>query len=228
MALPPTENVVPENLLAEHAVKYEISIKCLEQIDGGNQSISIDQNAFSSSRKFAEIVKISSCDATDLHLLFTQNFEKLRIISFHSITNAHLIDWQSFPSTLPKLTSFEIINSQGLDQWKEFPDIKQKIKSINLSGNEIGDATMDQILQWIAHSPSLDSLEFLSLEKNALTEIPHQLEYFYNLKKIILTGNPLNQTIRSSSINIPYQITEFSLNSCGITAFEPRAFQGFV
>ena len=203
LAISQADMHLPSNLLADHYVLNEINIECLEK---EIKNFKIDSNAFSSSRNFLKVFKVSLCDISGLNLFFFQGFEKLSTISFDSIANANLVNWTTLPP-LPKLATLDIINSKGLDKWAQFPfPINMKLKYLNLFGNKMDDLAMDQFLQWIDGSPSSDFLDFLDLGENALTQIPRQLSSFKKLSVINLDRNRLIKIIPSGSFNFSHLV----------------------
>ena len=226
LKMPPMDTNIPVNLLADHKAG-QIDLDCQLMNDGSHQRISINSEAFSSSRVFASVLKISSCDILGLTFAFLRGFKKLHTISFHSITNVHLAHWITL-SSLPSLATFRIKNSRGLDKWNAFPHPIYRLESIDIGMNEMGDEAIDRILQWIVDSPSVNTLKSLNLELNVLTQIPHQLPSFKKLERIYLRNNLFNQTILSGSLNFSYPVKHVSLASCGISNIQPGAFQGFL
>ena len=227
LTMPPTNIAIPANLLANHYVKYNIELKCLE---GRDQRIAIDLDAFSASRNFTQILAIIYCDFLEFNFLFLSGFNRLQRLSFVSITNLNLALWKTLP-LLPRLNNLELIESQGLAQLTDFPNINNGLKYLDLMGNEMGDVAIDRILDCILHS-SADTLVSLNLERNALTQIPRQLSNFKMLRRINLSRNQLNTIVLFGSLSFSnetgdlFQEKELDLASCGITAIESNAFQG--
>lgn len=229
LKIPPKDKHVPANLLTEHFVWSDIDLKCFDK--GKEQKISIDPEAFSSSRNFTKILNISFCDISELNFSFLRGFDKLWKLSLYSVTNVHLADWKSLPvNDLPGQFDFNLKNSKGFDKWTELPQPMKGIKYCDLSGNEMGDIAMGRILKWIVDSPSVDTLNHLIMTNNALTQIPLQINSFPNLRLLNLDDNVLiNATIRSGSLKFSYSIRvvrEVHFASCGISTVEPGAFQG--
>ena len=211
-------------MLGDHYVSDEIELECLIK---EKQRFSINPEAFSSSRNFTKVLKLSFCDASNLSFSFLRGFVKLWAISFYSISNIHLANWTFFPH-LVSLTDLEIIDSKGMDKWAHFPNSITKLKYFGIEGNELDDEAMNRILQWIVDSPSVDTLQNLNMERNNLTQIPHHLSSFNKLERILLGENPLNEIVRAGSFNFSYPIRELSLSSCGISGIEPEALEGSV
>ena len=207
---------------------FKINVKCQieEEIP---QIITIDPEAFNSSKNYAKYFEISFCDASGLNFKFLQGFNKLLNLSFYSISNVHLAAWDSFPILL-EMHTLEITNSKGLDKWTQFPDAIKGLSYFELIGNEIGDAAMDRILQWILNSSpyAVFDLRHLKMKMSGLTRIPRLLSTFRNLENIYFEGNQLkNQTIGTSSLNFSqHYIFSLFLSSCGINNIEPRTFNG--
>ena len=160
LTMPPTNTTIPANLLANHYVNFEIELKCLE---GRNQQIEIDSDAFATSKNFTQIFKMSLCDVFGFNFLFLRGFNKLQRLALFSIINVHLAHWATLPP-LPGLNILEITESKGLSQWTQFPTLKFGMKYVDLIGNEMGDTAIDRILNWILESSSSENiLEFLDM-----------------------------------------------------------------
>ena len=225
LVLPPTETprggptIIPPNLLQDHQVTGEILIECLTA-----QNLSIDAEAFRSSRNFTLDLKISACDLSRLEFHFLKDFQQLRILTFYSDTNVHLAEWSTLP-ILHDLNEFKIIYCTGLNEMSQFPRLFHGMMKIDLSSSNIGDSAIDRILEWMQNL--YGKLSHLNLESNALTKIPAKITSFNQIRKIFLGHNLLsNATIPSGSFFGSDIGLTLHLENMGIESIHSGAFQG--
>ena len=223
------ERHLPANLLADHRVTNRIDIECtedfffLDEDDFGE--FRIDAEAFRATRNFTREIDIGSCDLKGFDFFFLEYFQNLECLSFYWVSNYHLAAWLTFL----RFNSLKIIRSQLLSEWTEFPALVTGLSTISLKKNEIGDAVMDKILQWVIESSSIETLKYLDIEGNELiTRIPKQISKFQNLESLHLDFNKMtSKTLFSRSL--PYfscSVEYLSLISMGIGKIEPGTFRG--
>lgn len=97
--------------------------------------------------------------------------------------------------------------------------------------NDIGDATMDRILNWLIDT-SLDTLQHLYIDKNSLRRFPAKISLFKKLEILCIQEQTINENgirilpngsyARSGSLKV------LKLNKCGIEIIEAGAFTGIL
>ena len=227
IGVPATEHFIPANLLGQNAVDGALLLGCQHT----TQQLTIHPDAFRASRTCISFLEVDRCNLAGFNFSFLNAFSNLKILRFSLCANIDAADWKSLPSLLPALVALQI-KFIKLDKWIHFPILHNGLKYVDLSGNFIGDAAMDRILQWLIDSPSVDTLETLDLSETFLTEIPKKFSLFKNLCILYMNSN-LIKTIPSGSItalNVPADepVAKIHLHSCDIDTIEPGAFQGIV
>lgn len=223
LVVPLREQFIPADLLAHHQTKT-ISIECEDEVI---QKLSIHPDAFRSSRNCTHQLRIETCDVSRLDFAFLTGFNNLEKFRIGHAINVHLAEWPSFPSSLLHLKTFEIMRSSGVDEWTRFPVLIQGIEELDLHDCRIGDESIDRILQWVVHSPSVNTLKILSLEYNSLTRIPRQIKLLGKLENLVLSINKIAIIERGSFFRNSSTKCDIRLGMNEIRNIEPGAFQGF-
>ena len=223
--IPSTDLVIPANLLAGHKVKNEITFHA---ISISSQKIRISPEAFLSSQNYIRIVKLNFFDLSGLDFFFLKNFKELVELIFNRNLNINLVLWDTLPP-LNSLRSLNIYFCTGLNTWNQFPQLVNGLTQLALLGNNMDDFVTNRILQMILQS-SENTLEYLNLERNELTEFPSRhIQSFKRLKWIYAGFNPsMFTTVKTGSFDFlsNSSIKEIFLVSTGIETIEPGAFPG--
>ena len=215
--VPLTEDIIPPNLFGDNHAK-KIILQCEEK---STQPLSIHRDAFNASREFTLDFAMLKFNLDGINFFFLKGFINLKTITFESIANIHLADWNYFP-LLPLLDTL-IIKNMKLDDWIKFPMLDKGLKNIKLKENLICHGAMDLILQWLVDSKTVDTLESLEIFSSNLMEIPKKLFSFKNLFHFKMDHNPIKTLRSGSKIKSVY----VSLISCQIDTIEPDSFQGY-
>ena len=221
--IPPQDSYVPPNVLSGHFVFGTIALKGQSQ---GYQKLKIDPEAFSCTKNMTSSFEIANCDLSNEDFFFLKEFKMLTFFSIYSSANIHLANWKNLPSLA--LHSINIFHCPTLDEWDRFLSMVNqfRLRSINLYDNDIGDKTMSRILKWLLESPSSESLNFLTINKNLLTYIPSQISLFKNLKSIDISDNQLLSFCTSSIITVR-SLTSVALHFNNIQFLMPGALKGW-
>lgn len=222
LAIPPTEDFIPKDLLFHPWVK-EYRIQC---INIGRQRLKIHKDAFRSSKNFTCRFVIQYCDISRLDFLFLKDFDQFYLLEIDRCVNVHLADWAGFPP-LPIFQILTVRRSKGLAEWTQFPVSIHGMTRIELINNGIDDTTIDKILHWAINSSSSTGLISLEVPSNQLTRIPRHNLLFQNLVKLDLSHNALT-TLQSGSLNFRSPVRLLYLSFCNIRVIEPGAFQGII
>ena len=226
LKLSPTDvnKTIPADLLGNHTVAT-IQLSC----PTSNYFLTIDPNAFRSSRNSAELYSFINCDMNRLDFQFLSGFEKLTSLYFTEIKNAHLLNWTTLP-TLNNLKSltFGFSAAGDLNRWMTFPKLSRGLVQLNLIENNINDVEIDRILNWTLKT-SAHTLEYLNLNRNNLTQIPRQISSFTKIKRISFVNQNTGISLISNgsfSFSVNHFLYIVDLNSNKIASIKPGAFQG--
>ena len=150
---------LPANLLAYHTSE-SLDLKCSKKPKINSTTVrkqlTIDRDAFSSTRNVTESLYIWDCDLSLLNFAFLDGFDQLELLKIHHSSNVGMADWGSLPP-LPSLQQF-FIDDNGMhpnNSWADnvLPSFEHGIKKLSLVGNAfLGDKTAERILKWIHKS----------------------------------------------------------------------------
>ena len=225
LLLRPTDQLVVEDQFANHRITNEIGVMCIKQ---NAKRLEINPGAFRSSRHFTRIIRIFDCDITALDFSFLEDFRNLEIIILDRANNVHMSHWSTIPAHLTSLHDLEVVSiGTGLNEWTRFPILVNGLLTLVLCNNSIQDPAMDRILQWIAESPSKNTIENLDISYNQLTRIPRQISFFTQLKNIDIQCNPKLTTLHLESFNFASSSLNFlNLEYSNVGNIGTGAFQG--
>lgn len=189
--------------------------------------LQVDSNAFRSTKNFTKSFLIYNFDGKNLELDFLSGFNKLRNLTFDTITNIH----DCFPK-LPPLPNLKILVMQyvsGLVDIQTFPHLVHGLNSVALAPHkeeEVWDnETVGSILEWLLIS-SAETLEYLSLEDNDyLTQVPTQISSFKALNYLRLVKNNIH-TIKTGALTFSSPVITLRLFFNSFKVIQPGAFQG--
>lgn len=103
------------------------------------------------------------------------------------------------------------------------------LNKVVLRLDDLEDATMDRILNWLL-TISSKTLQELHLTSNALTHFPEKIAYFKNLEYVYLSSQTDYRSGISSLANGSYvssgSLRTLDLRECGIKSIEAGAFSG--
>ena len=222
-----TDNLyIPANLLANYLIMTAIELKCATTSGRPTQRLYVHQDAFRSSQNITRDVLITSCDLSQLDLIFFKGFHQLTNLTINLAANFHSANWINLPP-LSNLKFLNVKNSKGLNEWTKFPNFGVGLMLFEMINCSIGDIAMDSILQWILNSSS-NTMKKLDISNNQLTKIPTGLSFFNNLVDIYLDFNPISKTIRNGSFpSFRPSLYRLSLASCGISIIEQTTIKGY-
>ena len=190
--------------------------------------LSIDADAFRSSSDFTFFFFTAGCDLNQLDFAsFLNNFNSLTTIFISQSANVQGI--QNLPA-LPSLNQLAVTFTNGLEKIADFSRLgKVALKRLLLNGNQLGDLTVDKILNSLASSPSSAmTLQTLWLTGNLLTRIPSSLlSSFTQLIELDLSNNTFS-ILASGSFIFRTPVDYLYLESDSINSIEPGAFQGIL
>ena len=220
----PSKLFIPKDIFYNHRILDTISLfgstYFPEKI-----ILEIHPEAFRSCRKVTKKILIQSLDLQKLEFSFLTHFKELQDIQ---IVNSFNLFVFNLPY-LPKLISIKILNCTGLNYWNTFPHLKNGIEDLRLQYNMVNDKVLDVILNKIQTGPSKNTLNYLDLHGNALTQIPHQLKAFCKLSKIFLGRQQKpGFGVLKSTISFSAPIELLDLSSCYIKSILPSVFQSCI
>ena len=227
LTLSPASNestIVADLLGSNHRVTRELWLSC----PSTSYPLSLDPDAFMSSRKTIKFIYINNCNLSGLDFHFLVGFEVLEMISFSVTSNIGQALWSSMPPIMPKLATLSILYSTGLNDWTEFPPLTPGLQQIQVFNSELTDQGMDRIAQW-AQEYSSDTLVELYAAIGNLTKIPKQISSLSQLKRLYLFDQlmePGIATIPAGSLTFTAPVQYLNLFSCGVKTIEPGAFKG--
>lgn len=189
----------------------------------------VDQNALESTGSHTDYIYISGCDLSQLDFAFLADFKALSSLDIYSSTHIH----ETILTTLPDLPSLRLLNFYHCafidDESEELTGQGSRLtglERLDLSSSDLTDNQVARILFWIRTSESIHSLSEIVLARNALTEVPDQLEAFKNLTVLDLYDNEI-PIIRTGSLAFSSApVDRVDLRRCGLSVIEPGAFQG--
>ena len=197
---------IPSHLLAFHTAQFlKISCSSSDKINRSafRQRITIDPDAFSSTKNMTQHFFISDCDLSRLNLIFLDGFDQLISLSVYLSSNVGMANWHH----LPPLVSLETLTIED-DQLTNYtlpynlPNLKCGIVRLTVMGIGFsGDEIADRIFQWF-HQSSEETLTTVDLVSwGSLTRIPRWLSLFKNLNRLeIICNNFKMQVINENSI----------------------------
>ena len=192
------------------------------------RKLTIDKDAFSSTRNVTTVLCIFYCDLGQLKFSFLNDFNQLQELRILNSFNVGMVDWDiGVPSLQELYIENDEINKENSWNNNLLP-IKCRITKLCLVGVGFsGDETANRILQWLQKS-SAETLTDVKLNYwGNLTKIPPLLSFFKRLNRLeIICNNFEMPIIEENSIvfNVPFRF--FSLKNCGIKIIKPGAFQG--
>ena len=227
---------LPAHFLAYHTFRG-LDLYCSSSLNDDNKNstairpqLTIDPDAFSSTRNVTTSLFICDCDLSRLNFTFLDRFDQLKKLTILNSPNFEMAYRGGFP-LLPALEELYIQDENGnlnicwADNWSP---LKFGISALSLVGVGFsGDETADRILQWIHRSSAetLTSIELINWEN--LTRIPRWLSYYKKLESLrIICDNFEMPIIEENSIVFNASIRLFSLENCGIKEIKPGAIQG--
>ena len=218
---------IPKNLLGHHQARNLISLLGLYGPNNSRSLLSIDPEAFYSSRNFTKMLSIKNFDLNRLNFNFLTGFHRLEILNFNETSNINLANWTFLPPLI-NLQELRIFNSTGLNEWTSFPNLTKGLNGLILLDNNIRDKPMERILNWTERF-SLSTLRGLNIGGNLVTKIPRQISSFSKLETVFFNGQKKGiSLIPKGSLNLSAPVFKFSAQGDGITKIESGAFQGII
>ena len=195
-------------------------------IYGGNYpKLVIDPLAFRSSQNSLTFFSVENFDfGLQKDFSFLNGFNRLESLSISYIIN--FTAFQYLPS-LPSLQELTVGYCPELNQIA-FPDLSSaKLNYLDLNGNEMIDEKADEIFAELATSNSSDSLEYLDLWSNSLTEFPSQVgSAFPKLKSLNLNNNKISHILSASFTFVSPYLEDLYLGFNELKTIESGGFRG--
>ena len=207
-----TDTFIPSHIFGKHKVPLKVELF-------GNRSfpekmrLKIHPEAFQYSADSTKQLKIYYFNLELLEFHFLSFLKHIEFLSIYGSSNFHL----SHIPSMPGLKQLQIAECIGLNEWIDFPILSIALESIDLKGNRLTDEGADRILKWVREiSQATDTLQNVELSRNALTQIPYQLQHFPRLHTLSLENqqNPGLGYISNISFNTP--ISFLNLDNCHI------------
>jgi len=184
------------------------------------------QNLDNSTTEF-NYLEMRNCDISSLD--FFSEMKRIGSVTFQNSSNLH-----EYFSTIPFEFETDILNITQcrnmamIDDFSKLPAGLSGLLQFRAYGNEdLNDATVDLLLEWMLSSSTKNSLKNLYIYDNALTKIPTQLWLFRKLQFFRFERNVLSTGIVEKG-NFKFTFVAFIVFAmgCGINKIEPGAFDG--
>lgn len=203
---PDNSLLIPENILGGKTSRV---IRCATPSPYG-QSISIDINAFTSTKNHTEEFIIYDAELTNIEWEFIKNFDALKTIHLQGIQGS----LSGFASNLPRsssLTNLTIVESRqvSVPTTEKIPNLTR----LSLISNGLVDYDITTIFNQLTNA----KLEYVSLRNNELTLYPIKLNNFATLHSIDLSENKIKDLdpIYPFSFTALVQYVDLSRNEIG-------------
>ena len=190
-------------------------------------SISIDPEAFRSSRLTIESVEFQKLDMSQVDFQFLAGGIRVHSLSLLRLSNIQ----RSLPTipALPGLALIQIYLSTGLNQeWQNNNGSTSLLPNglTNFYAAECGldDGGMGQLLDWLMPN-SAATLRILLFNGNKISSIPRQISSFQQLYSVKIFRNIVDLTVPSNSFNGTIN-QEIGLGLSRVVRVEPNAFIG--
>ena len=219
LTLNPNDNAIPMNLMGSKFAE-SITLRCIAK----TFKLRVNQDAFLTSRNFANIVSISNCDMAETNLAFMNGFTALG--SLYLSTNVNLqSSLPTLPYPLPNLNYMNFYSSQGLNNIINFPTVLARgLNYIDLGTTGLDDGGASRILDWISKS-SFNTLQTLYLDYNSLTHVPTQIPSLTALHALEISGNQIS-LLGTGAFRFTAPVTKILAAGNQIKTIQPGAFQG--
>lgn len=208
---------IPTDLLGARSNTRNIQLSCPDN----KFELTINQNAFRSSRSTANHVTIEKCDLRQLDWRFLTQFTVLDSLL---LVGSSFLNMQSMP-LLPSVTAIYIVscgNFQELYPFDQTPNLARL--QIDNSFN-VTDEVFDGIVN-MAASSYMDTLEILSLVGNKITHIPSAIGNFTRLISLQMENNAI-KTLSTGSLHFSStQLSTVWLSNNKLQTIQPGAFKG--
>jgi len=214
---------IPADLLGQSQVINALSLQ-RRPFGTTYLPLTIDPNAFRSSKTSLQSIEMKYLDASLLNLNFLEGFQNLRELEFNFDINLDQTV-RTFPA-LPSLTVLSFYNSTGLNNAFQSGALQSRgLTTLGTFNCDLVDDGMAQLLNWILPSSTL-TLEELSIGSNRFGTIPRQIGSFDKLKTISIDDNIVDLAIPRNSFNIGDGNNSISISSSRVVNVESGAFQG--
>lgn len=216
---------IPADLLGQSRVTNMLSL-VRPSSSYVNTTITVDSNAFRSSKDTLQSIKIKYLDASQLDFNFLEGSTTILSLDFTNVSNLGGI-LTTLPS-IPTLTILKIDSSAGLNEGFSNTNLQTngltEFEAVNCELDNMG---MDQLLNWVLPS-STNTLLSVSIGSNRLASIPRQLKSFQKLEFIDIKHNKVDLNIPANSFNMQDngRFNNLMLYSSRVKGLEAGAFQG--
>ena len=209
---------IPTDLMGLRSNTRNIQLSCK---DNTLSPLTINQNAFRSSRTTANHVTIEKCDLRQLDWQFLTQFSVLDSLL---LVESSIINMQNMP-LLPSVTAIYIIGCGGFQELYP-PEQTPNLTRLQIDNSfNVSDQVFDSIVTTAASS-YMDTLEILSLVGNKMTRIPSAVGNFTRLISLQMENNAI-KTLPTGSLHFTStQLSTIWLSNNKLQTIQPGAFKG--
>ena len=215
------ETKYPKDIISKHIA---LTIELFDtHHDPKNISLEIHPEAFRYSRNVTKHFILKNLEMFNFDWSFLAEFNQLKNITILDSFNVQLTNLP----LLPSLIELHIFRSTGFKNMINFPILLNGLKRLVIQDSGLNDKEMDRILNCIQNGPSNETLRYIYINGNALTQIPRQLYSFPHLIDIFIDRqkSPGLGIISELSFLAPINVLNF--HSSHISEIKPAAFKGF-
>ena len=230
---------IPSHLLGSHSANI-LNLICSNDYKDGiihivkkALKLTIDPDAFSSSKNSTTLLTITRCDLEKLDFSFLKGFHRLEKIEITNPFNIGKADWGRFPS-LPALQTLFINDGNPSDlngsRWVDnLPSLHNGLSHVTFQGIGFsGDEVADRLTQWLIDY-SIETLQTISIQNwFSLTRLPRRL--FSSFKQLLCIdfscGNYKIDVIEEGAIDGVSASVVVAVQNCGIREIKRDAFRG--
>jgi len=224
---------IPADLLGSNPIKSIDGFKSGLTIYGASYgassyaSLSVDSNAFRSSKDTLQNFEAEYLDTELMDFTFLTGFQKIRKVELNNVLGIDQ-SLRTLPA-LPTMDSLYIYNATNLNEVFQTVGNPLQVDGLKLLwayGTGLDAKSLANLLNWLAPS-SVESLREIKISSNNIETIPSQLRNFSHLQTIDISNNKVAMTILASSFIVP-RYTTMTLAYSRVVEVEAGAFQGIV
>lgn len=218
---------VISNIIGNHSIET-ITLNCPNR---KNNPLVVQQNAFTLTESSTTELNIENCDLRLLNWSFLKGFSNLDTFSVKYSSNIHLT-FSTFPSkSLKSLSSiywYSIVGIGNFNSYTKFPaPLVNGLTKLRIwSCDELGDNSMNIILnKWITPA-SRSTLNNIQLAGLNLTKIPLEMSKYNNLNTLYFSENIHPMTIQAGALNFTSPVLYMYFDVANVNSISPGAFTG--
>jgi len=213
---------IPADLMGNQTAGF-ISISCPSALTDKKYQLEVDLESFQYSGQLTTAFSISGCELDLLDLSFLTRFEVLSDLFFGDSINVQT-SLMSLP-VLPSLTYLAIVRCPDFGSTNLFPKLNSGLTELLVGENGWNDEIMSRILDWTLES-SIDSMEVIITNGNALSVPPQQIARFTRLTFLWLRNNTVPMTLKNGSLTFEFPVSDLDVSNNPQLIIEDGAFQG--